>query len=140
MPAWKWSLAFLLLGSWAGSGWASEIVLVVNSNNPISVLPRQEAVQIFLGKKIQWEENGRIELYVQLDEEVNEEFIPELVNKSPRQFFLYWKRIVFSGTGLPPLQVRDDQAMKRAIAADRSGIGYIRAQAMDGSVKKLQLQ
>ncbi|MBE0598053.1 MAG: hypothetical protein IH614_12355 [Desulfuromonadales bacterium] len=140
MSAGKWWLASLLLTPWAFAAWGSEVVLVVNRENPVSSLSRQEAVQIFLGKKTTWEGNGKIELYVQLEESVNEEFIPALVNKSPRQFFLYWKRIVFSGTGLPPLQVRGDQEMKRAIAADRHGIGYIKADSLDPAVKRLELR
>jgi len=46
-----------------------------------------------------------------------------------------WSRIVFSGRGVPPKEVSDATAVKKAIVADSKSVGYIDKVATDSSVK-----
>ena len=46
-----------------------------------------------------------------------------------------WSRIVFSGKGQAPKQLDDSAAVKKAVAADPKGVGYIEKSAVDATVK-----
>jgi len=117
----------------------ADMVLVVHKDNPVSSLSGQEAKQIFLGKKGAWSNGQAIVLYSQFDRTVTDEFSRAVVDKSAQQFDTYWKKALFTGTGRPPIAVQDDAEMKRFIAADPRGIGYIARGSLDASVKAVTL-
>jgi ABC-type phosphate transport system substrate-binding protein len=46
-----------------------------------------------------------------------------------------WARILFTGRGVPPKQLPDSEAVKKAVAANPKAVGYIEKSAVDASVK-----
>jgi hypothetical protein len=44
-------------------------------------------------------------------------------------------RIEFTGSGLPPKELPDDAAVKKAVAADPKAVGYISKSNVDSTVK-----
>jgi ABC-type phosphate transport system substrate-binding protein len=121
----------------ASSAVAADIVLVVNKSNPVSSLSAQDAKMIYLGNKKSWDNGEKITLYSQYDYAVREDFTGKVLNKTGQQFATYWKKALFTGTGRPPIEVKDDAEMKKFIAIDPRGIGYISSTALDDSVKAL---
>ena len=119
---------------------AADYAVVVNKKNPVEALDRDEIKKIFLGRKTFWPNGEGIDVILQADGEVHQSFVREILHKSPRQFQMYWKLALFSGTGIPPKQQPDDQAVKAAVAADPKMIGYIDIRQLDDTVKKIQLK
>lgn len=119
---------------------AVDVVLVVNLANPVTSLDSRDAKQIFLGKKGSWDNGDKVVLYSQYDAQITDSFSREVLNKSAQQFNTFWKKALFTGTGHPPVEVQNDAEMKRFIAADPRGIGYISKSALDGSVKVVTLK
>lgn len=62
-------------------------------------------------------------------------FIKKVVGKSESQFKAFWSQKIFSGKGTPPPVMGSDSAVKRHVAANPKAIGFIDADAVDGSVK-----
>lgn len=124
----------------ASSALAADFVLVVSNSNPVETLSRKNAKQIFLGKKGSWDSGEKIILYSQYDRELTGAFANGVLNKSAQQFVTYWKRALFTGTGRPPVEVKNDAEMKKLIAADRRGIGYISRAMLDDSIKAVTLE
>ena len=56
-----------------------------------------------------------------------------------RQFQMYWRRALYSGTGIPPQKLADDAAMKKEITANPRSIGYISADSFDDTVKWVRI-
>ncbi|ALC15250.1 phosphate ABC transporter substrate-binding protein, PhoT family [Desulfuromonas soudanensis] len=133
-------LSFFVLMVFASSAVAGDIVLVVNKNNPVSSLSAQDAKMIYLGNKKSWDNGEKIILYSQYDYAVREDFTGKVLSKTGQQFATYWKKALFTGTGRPPIEVKDDAEMKKFIAIDPRGIGYISRAALDDSVKALPIQ
>lgn len=130
----------LVVMVFTSSAVAADIILVVNKNNPNATLSKQEAKMIYLGKKKSWSNGEKINLYSQYDFQTRDSFARKWVNKSGQQFTTYWKKALFTGTGRPPVEVKNDDEMKKFIIADPKGIGFISSAALDGSVKAVQLQ
>ena len=46
-----------------------------------------------------------------------------------------WSQILFTDRGVPPKQLRDSAAVKKAVAANPKAVGYIEKSAVDASIK-----
>ena len=132
-------ISILLLLLWSGPALAGEAVLVVHRDNPVSSLEIAEVRAIFLGKKVFWDDGNGIEVLLQKSGETHQSFSQKTLGKSPRQLSMYWKRILFSGEGIPPREVNGDGEMLETIAANIKGIGYIDSSVKDNRVKPVSI-
>lgn len=62
-------------------------------------------------------------------------FYKKAAERDAAQVKAAWSRVVFSGRGMPPRELPDAAAVKKAVAADAKAVGYIEKAAVDGSVK-----
>ncbi|MEH6543233.1 MAG: phosphate ABC transporter substrate-binding protein [Porticoccaceae bacterium] len=65
------------------------------------------------------------------------EFLSAVLEKSESEMNRYWSRLIFSGKGRPPEVLDSADAIKRWIALNPEGIGYIDANDVDSTVKVL---
>ncbi len=121
-------------------GMAAEFVLVVNNDNPVAGISRQDAKNIFLGKKSTWPDGRSIVFFIQENDALTDAFVRDTVNKSAQQFSTYWKKALFTGTGTPPQVLDGDSAMKSVIAGNRDAIGYITPSQVDATVKPIDIR
>jgi len=132
-------ISILLILLCSGQTIAGQAVLVVHRDNPISSLELANVRAIFLGKKVFWDDGDRIEILLQKSGETHQNFSQNILGKSPRQLSMYWKRILFSGEGIPPQEVAGDKQMLELIAANAKAIGYIDAGVTDNRVKPVSI-
>lgn len=118
---------------------AEDSILVVHRNNQVFNLPLEEVRKIFLGKKSFWDNGESIDVFLQEKGEVHEDFVSDILRKSPRQFTMYWKHILFSGAGIPPREVANDQEMLEVIGTNTNAIGYIDADLINERVKAVAI-
>ena len=132
-------LMFALLS--AGSvALAADFVLITDNANPETTISDKDVKNIYLGKKTVWGDGSHITVYTNSASNVNAVFMKEMVRKSPQQYSTYWKKSLFTGTGLPPQDFDSDEAVKAAVAAKPGSIAYIPVSALDDSVKQLLVQ
>jgi ABC-type phosphate transport system substrate-binding protein len=127
----------LALASAAG---AADFVLVLNKNNPQPHLSENEAKNIFLGKMTTWNNGVPITMVTQENPDVHEFFVRTIVKKTGPQYTTYWKKALFTGTGTPPLVLKNDAEVKAFVAANAGGIGYVAAHSVDASVRVLDVR
>ncbi|HEU4777658.1 MAG TPA: hypothetical protein VFS95_12595 [Telluria sp.] len=110
----------------------AEIVVVVNPANPASRMFTEQAAQFFLGKSNQFTpvDQGK-------ESAIRRDFYQKATGKTLAQVEAVWAKIEFSGKGTMPKSYGSDAAVKKAIAADPSAIGYIEKASVDDSVKVL---
>lgn len=104
--------------------------LVVIANPTVGPLTKDQVADLFLGKSQAFTPIDQAEaspLYA--------EFYKKATGRDAAQVKSTWSRIVFSGKGQPPKQLPDSAAVKKAVAADPKGVGYIEKSAVDGTVK-----
>lgn len=118
---------------------AADYVLITHKSNPVTSLSAQDAKNYYLGKQTTWSNGTKVTVYTQSSSPIHTTFLKQIVRKSPQQYTTYWKKSLFTGTGLPPKDFAGDDEMKKAVAAQPGSLGYISANALDGSVKKVDV-
>jgi ABC-type phosphate transport system substrate-binding protein len=129
-------LPVLLLGLASIAGVVqAEIAIVVNPANANAV-SNDELSRLFLGRASSFADGSKATA-VNLAEgqAAREEFDSKVLNRSAAQLKAYWSKLVFTGKGTPPKELTADAAVKAAVAADASAIGYISSASVDSSVK-----
>lgn len=133
-------LSFLIIVTFASSAVADGLALIVNRDNPVTALRLEEVRLIFLGKKSTWQNGRNIVPIIQENSRVHSQFSQELIAKTPQQFTMYWKKQLFTGTGIPPRTVKSDGEVKAFVAAKSGAIGYIAESSLDETVKKMEVK
>jgi hypothetical protein len=107
---------------------AQEIVVIVN---PVAApISREQVTDLYLGRNGSWtpiDQAPDSSIYVQ--------FYKKVTGRDSAQIKAIWSRILFTGRGLPPKQLPDSAAVKKAVAANPKAVGYIEKSAVDASVK-----
>jgi ABC-type phosphate transport system substrate-binding protein len=131
---------FLLLAIcifFAQAGMA-QIAIVAGAKSPATVLTRDQAAALFLGKSTQLPGAGIPVLIDQLESvDARQIFYTKVTEKTPAQVKAVWSRLVFSGKGSPPKEVANSADVKKLVNANPDAIGYIEKSAIDSSVKVL---
>jgi ABC-type phosphate transport system substrate-binding protein len=134
------TLIALLLTLMSGVCFADGYVLIVNKANPETSISIQEARNIFLGKKSTWENGVKISVFTQSGSPVHGAFTKGVVGKSAQQFSTFWKKALFTGTGIPPRDFSSDASMLKSVASQSGAIGYVTAGSVDSTVKTVDLR
>jgi len=111
---------------------AGEIV-IVNTNNEDNILTKREVQQIYLGRNAFWENGDKIVVTTYENTPLQSEFMLKYLNKSGRNFMLYWKQLMFTGRGVLPQVFSSEEDMIEYIANTSGAIGYI-SESMRDSV------
>jgi len=117
---------------------AAEVVAVVSAKNPVTMLSKNQVVDIFLGKTSRFPDGTPA---VPIDQEegsaARDEFYATFAGKSPAQLKAHWSKIIFTGRGQPPMAVSTSIEVKKHVVETPNAIGYIDKTLVDGSVKVL---
>ncbi len=113
----------------------AEVAVIVHPSNAATA-DQAEITRLFTGRGTSFA-NGSKATPLNLAESAatRADFDSKVLGKSSSQMKAYWSKLVFTGKGTPPKEVADDAAMKAAVAADPTAIGYIDAASVDASVK-----
>jgi ABC-type phosphate transport system substrate-binding protein len=131
---WRTAALGLLLTLTAGEARAVEVV--VNSHNPVTRLSRQELLAIFTMRQRNWPDGTPIVVLVQNPKsDVHAKFCKDLLKLFPHQLQTTWDRLVYSGSGRAPVELKTAQALAEKIAATPGGIGYMESSDSDPHAK-----
>ncbi len=134
-------LAGLVIGgllSVAGAVHAQEIVVVGNKANGQDV-DKAFVVKAFTGEVKAWSDGTPLVLIDQgEDNALRNDFYTKTVGKSASNVKALWAQLIFSGRALPPKVIDGDAEVKKAVAANKGAIAYIKASSVDDTVKVLQ--
>lgn len=116
---------------------AENVLVIVNKDNPNTV-DRTYIRQIYMATAKVWPDGAPVVVFDQGEEsEARDLFYTTIVGKSAANMRALWSQNIFTGKGLPPRIATPDEQMKRTVAGNRNAIGYIRASALDASVRVL---
>lgn len=124
------ALLATVLSMGAFPAWATELVVIVNPQNPATRMLNAQASQFFLGK-------STLFTPVELSESspIRAEFYQKVLEKDAAQVKAIWSKLVLTGKGTAPREYSSSAEVKKAVAADKNAIGYIEKSAVDSSVK-----
>ncbi len=133
-----WSL--LLAVTIAGFTPADGVAVVVHPNSRISTVSRAELSKIFLGRLRTWSDGTPVLPVDQRpDRTVRERFSRHVHGRSVVTVEVYWKRMIFSGRGVPPRELADDQRVLEYVRDHPGAVGYVGGATMLTGVRELAL-
>jgi ABC-type phosphate transport system substrate-binding protein len=112
----------------AANARAEDIVVIVNpASAPLS---KEQIADIYLAKNSAWTPIDQA-----AGSSIYGEFYQKVTGRDAAQVKAIWSKILFTGRGVPPKQMLDSTAVKKAVAANPKAVGYIEKSAVDSSVK-----
>ncbi|MCP4353828.1 MAG: hypothetical protein GY795_50925 [Desulfobacterales bacterium] len=109
----------------------ADVIIIANKNVPENTLTREQLREIFLGKRVQWSNHDKIHVAtVKDDDGVYEIFLKQYLNKSHAKWKSYWKRMVFTGRGVPPKTIISEAEAIAYIAETKGAVGYISSEGI----------
>lgn len=132
----RW-LAAAALGVAALPSFASDLVVIGNKDNANAV-DKALIAKLYTGDTRSWPDGGSAVLFDQPEDNVlRGVFYTTVVGRSPAQAKAAWAQLTFSGKATPPKVVDGDAEVKKAVAANKNAIGYIKPGSVDDTVKVL---
>jgi ABC-type phosphate transport system substrate-binding protein len=104
--------------------------IVVIANPAAAPISKEQIADIYLARNNAWtpiDQSAGSSIYA--------EFYKKATGRDAAQVKAIWSRILFTGRGVPPKQLLDSTAVKKAVAANPKAVGYIEKSAVDSSVK-----
>ena len=114
---------------------AETIALIAHRDSPQRTLSRQEAADLFLGKRRSLDGQSLIPID-NSDEQLQAVFYEAVADMSPTRMKAYWARLVFAGQGRPPPKISLNDAVER-INRDSNALTYVYAKTIPRNAKVL---
>ena len=127
----QWIVLVSILLTLAAPAARAEIVLVTAIDSTISELSRDEAEQLYMGRRAALSARGALLLLDLPSGPVRDQFYRLLTGKNPSQIRAYWSRMVFTGRALPPTESADASDAHRILLENPNAIAYLPATYAD---------
>ncbi len=129
------TLFFILLVT-AYSSLTADIAVITNKTAKFDSLSAKEVKSIFLQKSKTLPDGSYAIVGDQPSSStVRKEFNKKILKKSSKKLKRYWSKLLFSGKGVPPKVIGNDEDMKKWVASTPNSLGYIDIESLDDSVK-----
>lgn len=106
---------------------AADILVVTNANNSVDELTLQQVKKLFLGRMNRFPDTGQDVSVLDLDEQqqLHQKFYEFVINMDSNRLKRYRARYLFSGKGMLPEKVNNQQEMLQLITEKLTAVGYI---------------
>lgn len=121
--------------SWGEIGTA-DILIVVNSSVPVTSLSQKHLKEIFMGKRVQWNDKSSIYFAMNKDKNLQRKFIKTYLGKSERQFTSHWRNMLFTGKGDLPKEFDSTAELIEYIKITKGAISYVDSRGTDSAAAK----
>jgi hypothetical protein len=109
---------------WAGTAGAVEVI--AHPGYEGDDIGRVQLRGVFGMRLRAWPDGTPVRVFVLADgDAVHEEFAKAILQMYPYQLRQNWDRLLYSGTGQPPLEVASEDEMLRRVAETPGAIGYV---------------
>ena len=129
------SIVFLLLCMCAIPGviLSAETVAIVHKDCAEQSLSLKDIKNIYVARKRSWANGSKIVICTLNKGDSHEQFLRQVVSKTPSQFRAFWRKLVFTGKGRMPKVFTNDQEAMAYVAEHLNAIAYVDKQSVAGS-------
>src|SRR5215212_1849291 len=122
--------ALFVLGSSVHAQSELPFRIIVNAENEIPLLTRENAANVFLKRVQVWETMDSILVVDQQPTSpVRRVFTREILNRDVGAVRAYWTQVIYSGLAVPPTERRTDTEVIEFVATHPTAVGYVSASA-----------
>lgn len=121
-----------------GSAFSQQVI--ANESADVKELDLHALRAIFGMRLTEWPNGSRIVVFIMdPDSKLHNTFAKRRLRLFPYQLTQAWDRLVFSGTGQAPLEVRSPTEMRRRVLATPGAIGYLPTDMPTGDLLKVEI-
>lgn len=113
----------------------AEVIVVAGAKSPVGTLTKEQVAQIYLGKVKSYPGGGAAVTAITGSGAIRDEFLSSVLEKTDSQARATWSRLVFTGTGNAPKELKDAAETKQLVANNPNIVGVIDKASLDASVK-----
>jgi hypothetical protein len=137
----SFALTIPCLGLQAAGKAGDPLVVIVHPSNRFDALSRSKVSYLFLRRVSRWPWGAEVAPVELLNpSKVRGDFLGQVLRMTEEQLQAYWIDQRTTRGVSPPVQVADGTSVKALVAARPGAIGYIPADALDGTVKVLRIE
>ena len=120
---------------------AADLEIIANPKGATESLDASTLRGIFGMRVSRWPDGTPIRVFVLPDDNpVHAEFAKRILNTYPHQLRRNWDRLVFSGTGNAPIQVKSEREMLDMIRSTPGSIGYVESGKESANVRVIKVR
>ena len=114
--------------------------IIVNNDNPVSQLTKDNVSKLLLKKTTKWDDGQKVEpVDLKADSNVRMSLSKTVHGKSVSAVKAYWQKKIFSGKGIPPAEKKNDADVIAYVKTKPGAIGYVSANANTSGVKVIKI-
>lgn len=117
----------------------AEETAIVNATSAIAGLSDDDLKDYYLGKKASWPDGSKVVVVV-LNDGPSHDSLMKKLGKSASQFTTGWKKLVFTGKGAMPEQVKTEDQLVAFVAKTPGAIGYVDSAKAKEGVKSVSVK
>lgn len=106
-------------------GAQAELRVGLSSNVDPSDASPENLNSLFLGNKRHWSDGSLVKLAVLASSNVQSPFLKAVTDRSPSQYWAYWRNRVFSGRGVMPKIFHSEEEMLEYLKNEKGAIGQV---------------
>jgi len=122
------------------TGFTGNMLIICNKGVPDTSLSRKDVRDIYIGKKIQWNDNSKIIFVTLKDAKIHEAFLKDYVGKTPFQYTSFWRNQLYTGKGSLPKAFENEKELAEYVANTGGAVGYVSAGFDAGSLKIMPVE
>ncbi len=120
--------------SWA----ATELIVIAHKDVALDKISPERMTQIYLRQQQNWPDGQAIQpIDLREGNSLRRAFYDQVIGRSPGQLRAFWARQSFTGMGLPPRQVDNDEEVTRLVLNTPGAIGYVSRRPTQAGLKVL---
>jgi ABC-type phosphate transport system substrate-binding protein len=105
---------------------APEVRIILNPKNPATALDRKFVADAFLKRVTRWPNDELIRpVDLEAGSSARRRFSDDVLKRSVAAVKNYWQQMVFSGRGVPPPELDDEEQIVRFVLRNPGAIGYV---------------
>jgi ABC-type phosphate transport system substrate-binding protein len=116
------------------------VEIIVHPASGITSVTKAELSKIFLKRLRTWADGERAQPVDQVPGATRESFSRWIHGSSVVTIEVYWKRMIFSGRAVPPVEAADDGEVLEFVRETPGAVGYVTKSAELVGVRKLVLR
>ncbi len=139
-PLWMTAIIAAMFFVFSNTVSAADVIIILNNNVKASDINKSIVKKIYSGYKTKWDNNDSIDLTVMLKSELHEKFLKKYVKKTPSQFKMTWRQMMFTGKGSQPKNFKTIKEVVEYVSKNEGAIGYVSADVPADNVKVIKTE
>ncbi len=117
---------FVLASIFTSSNLGADTVAIINSTTSSNKISRADVRALFLMRTQRLADGSRVVLFLlPQDSRIHKEFVRQVLDMSPAQYYREWQRISNSGLAAHVQHVASPQEMVARVSRTPNGLGYV---------------